>query len=81
MLSDTAEALSLNGFTQVGLWTDVVPVPWFVWRLIPVNIEAPPAPSRPIPEPSKRLPEPPRSDSLPSYDGGIIPGSFPTASW
>jgi hypothetical protein len=70
MLSDTGGKLLLNGFAQVGFWTDEGQCPWFIWKLIPMNVESSLAPSK--------LPEPPRSDPLPSYDG-YPPGSFPTS--
>jgi hypothetical protein len=62
MLSDTEELL-LNGFTtQVQFWTDTQPVPWFIWKLIPVKVEG-------LFTPSQLSSETLGSGPLPSYDG------------
>ena len=63
MLSNLEELL-LNGFpTQVQLWTDADPhsCPWFIWKLIPVEVEGLLTPSKPSREALV-------SDFLPSYD-------------
>jgi hypothetical protein len=46
VLSDAGGKLLPNGFTQVGFWTDEVPCPWFIWKLIPVNVGGMPTPSK-----------------------------------
>ena len=58
-LNNTVERLLLKGFTQVKLWTDEVPYPWFTWKLVPVKNKDPSRPS------SEAL----GLGSLPSYDG------------